>query len=67
MTKCIEVIVAPDGSTRVETRGFWGNECCQASQFLEAALGKPRGEQLTAEFYQTSDRTVSIQQATEQA
>jgi len=66
MTQCIEVVVAADGSTRVETRGFLGNECRQASQFLEAALGKPTREQLTAEFYQTSGHAVPIQQASGQ-
>ena len=52
MNKCIEIIVAPDGQTRVETKGFAGGECQQASRFIEQALGKSTGEQLTAEFYQ---------------
>ena len=65
MTKCIQVIVAADGSTRVETQGFLGNECRQASQFLEAALGEPTSEQLTAEFYQATGHSAAIQQANE--
>ena len=56
--KVIRVIVGPRGETRVETKGFSGGECREASRFLEQALGPPVGEQLTAEFYQT--------QATEQ-
>jgi hypothetical protein len=51
MSKIIEIIVSPTGQTRVETKGFAGSECRQASQFIEQALGKPVREQLTAEFY----------------
>lgn len=51
--KTIEIIVSPSGQTRVETRGFAGGECRQASQFVEQALGQRLGEQLTPEFYQT--------------
>jgi hypothetical protein len=50
--KVINVIVAPNGQTRVETTGFQGAECQQASQFLEQALGAKSHEQLTAEFFQ---------------
>lgn len=50
--KIIRVIVSPTGETRVETRGFVGGECRDASRFLEQALGQPVGERLTAEFYQ---------------
>ncbi len=33
--KTIELIVAADGSSRVETKGFAGSECQSASRFLE--------------------------------
>jgi hypothetical protein len=56
--KTIEITVDPKGQTRVETRGFTGGECREASRFLEQALGARAGEQLTAEFHQA--------QATEQ-
>ena len=52
MSQIIEIIVAPNGQTRVETKGFAGSQCRQASQFLEAALGRRTSEQLTAEFHQ---------------
>ena len=52
--KTIEIIVAPDGQTRVETRGFTGSECRQASQFVEQAIGRQTDERLKAEFYQTA-------------
>ena len=51
--KTIEVIVSRDGSSRVETRGFTGSPCKEASQFLEQALGLKQTEQLTADFYRT--------------
>lgn len=49
--KIIEVIVSPDGQTKVQTKGFVGSDCQQASKFIEAALGKRTGEQLTPEYY----------------
>ena len=52
MSQIIEVTVKPDGTARVETRGFWGSACRDASQFLEAALGQSAGESLTPEFFQ---------------
>lgn len=52
--KSIEVIVASDGSTRVETKGFSGAECQQASRFLETALGRRIEKSLTPEFYETA-------------
>jgi len=48
----IEVIVSPKGETHVETKGFVGSSCRQASQFLEQALGVRASEKLTVEFYQ---------------
>jgi len=55
MTKTIEVIVAPDGKVQVETKGFTGSECRQASLKLEQALGLKRSEHLTAEFYHQAE------------
>jgi len=50
--KTIEIIVSPKGETSVQTKGFAGSECRQASKFIENALGQRTGEQLTAEFHQ---------------
>jgi hypothetical protein len=52
LSKTIEIVVTPNGQTRVETKGFSGAECQQASQIIERALGKRTGEQLTTEFHQ---------------
>jgi Protein of unknown function (DUF2997) len=49
--KTIEITVAPTGHTSVETKGFSGAECRQASEFIEKALGQRTGERLTGEFY----------------
>ena len=56
--KLIELIVAPNGQTRVETKGFVGSECRDASKFIEQALGAAVSEQLTAEFHQVQANQV---------
>jgi hypothetical protein len=50
--KTIEVIVASDGSARVETRGFSGPQCQEASRFLEFSLGRATQETLTSEYHE---------------
>ncbi len=52
--KTIEVIVSPNGQTRLETKGFAGSQCRDASKLLESALGKTTEERLTAEYHQTT-------------
>ena len=54
MTRIIEIVISPDGQTRLETKGFGGQSCRDASQFLEQALGVRTSEQLTAEFHERS-------------
>jgi hypothetical protein len=54
LCKVIEIIVGTNGSTRVETQGFRGTECQQASRFLEITLGQRIDETLTAEFHDVS-------------
>ena len=61
--KVIRVIVGPKGETKVETRGFSGGECREASRFIEQALGQPVGEQLTPEFYQAESVEQQIKQS----
>ncbi len=50
--KTIEITVDPQGQAKVETKGFAGSECREASRFVEQALGTRTAEALTAEFYQ---------------
>lgn len=54
MSRLIEVIVSPQGETRLKTRGFAGAACQQATQAMEAALGLKQSETLTAEFHLAS-------------
>ncbi len=61
-SRAIEITVKPDGSTSLETKGFAGNGCRAASEFLERALGSRGSEQLTSEFHQS----VSASQQTTQ-
>jgi hypothetical protein len=48
----IEVVVSPKGEVLVETKGFVGAACLEASRFLEAALGTKSHDQITAEFHE---------------
>ena len=54
MSQTIEVTVSPKGETRIETKGFAGGSCRDASKVLEAALGVRESEQLTSEFHATA-------------
>ena len=54
MKQVIEIIVSPDGKPTVQTLGYAGPSCREASRFIEEALGKQASEQLTAEFHQAT-------------
>ena len=49
----IEIIVTPTGETTVQTKGFAGASCREASKFIEQALGQVCDETLTGEFHQS--------------
>ncbi|MEK6259909.1 MAG: DUF2997 domain-containing protein [Planctomycetota bacterium] len=49
--KIIQITVSSDGQTKLETKGFVGSECQQASRFVEQALGNCLNEQRTSEYY----------------
>jgi hypothetical protein len=67
MSKLIEIVVSPTGQTHIQTKGFVGGECRQASRFIEQALGKQTCEELTAEFHQqVSQQQANQQQASQQ-
>ncbi len=61
--KIIEIIVSPTGQTEVQTKGFSGSDCREASKFLEEALGQRVNETLTAEFHQAANQQVVQQQS----
>ena len=58
----IEVTVSPSGEVTVQTKGFSGDECLQASRFLEQALGVTSADHKTAEFYQATAERHHVQQ-----
>jgi hypothetical protein len=61
--KTIEITVSPRGETTVETKGFSGGECREASRLIEQALGTRSAEQLTAEFYQGQQAGQELKQS----
>ena len=63
-SKTIEITVTPQGETTVETKGFTGAECRQASRFLEKALGTSTNEQLTSDFYVQQTQQQQLREGT---
>lgn len=62
MSKIIEIIVSPKGETKLETRGFEGAGCQEATRALEQALGAKTGETLTGEYYaETNANQIDVQ------
>jgi hypothetical protein len=62
MARIIEVVVSPTGEATVQTKGYAGSDCLQASQFLEQALGVSTHDTKTAEFYQAAAAQQQVQQ-----
>jgi hypothetical protein len=62
MARVIEVVVSPTGETTVQTRGYAGADCLEASRFLEQALGAATADRKTAEFYQNQSAQQQLQQ-----
>lgn len=51
----IEVIVSPNGETRVEAVGYQGNSCQSATRAIEEALGCRTSSVKKLEFYETEN------------
>jgi Protein of unknown function (DUF2997) len=64
MKKTIEIIITPTGQTTVQTTGFTGPSCRDASKFIQEALGQQTNERLTSEFYQTAQARAQNRQQT---
>jgi Protein of unknown function (DUF2997) len=62
MSRIIEVTVSPQGETTVQTKGYSGNSCLQASKFLEDVLGVVANDRNTTEFYDVEQVKQPIQQ-----
>ena len=61
--KTIEITVDRDGRVTVETKGFAGGQCREASRFVEEALGRRTSERLTGEFHQPQDGRQDLRQS----
>ena len=59
--RIIEVVVSPKGETAVQTKGYSGGDCLQATKFLEEALGAIVADHKTSDFYQTAATQQQIQ------
>jgi Protein of unknown function (DUF2997) len=62
MSRIIEVVISPQGEATVQTKGYTGSECLQASKFLEAALGVVTTDKKTGEFYEVTPLKQPVQQ-----
>ena len=61
--KTIEIVVDPKGGIKVQTKGFSGSECREASRFVEQALGAKLAETLTPEFHQEQKGEQTLRQS----
>jgi hypothetical protein len=62
VSRVIEVIVSPTGEVTIQTKGYAGSDCVQASKFLEQALGVKTADHKTSEYYQTQTAQQQVQQ-----
>jgi hypothetical protein len=62
MSRVIEVTVSPQGEVTVQTKGYAGADCLQASKFVEQALGVTTADHKIAEYYSTTEATQQVQQ-----
>ena len=60
--RTIEVIISPKGEPRIETKGFVGRSCLDASRFLEEALGTKVSDHAKAELYQAQSQEQVLKQ-----
>jgi Protein of unknown function (DUF2997) len=62
MNRVIEVTVSPNGETCIQTKGYAGGDCLQASKFLEQALGVAVTEVKTGEFFAAATTDQHVEQ-----
>ena len=58
--KRIEITVDTKGNSNIETKGFAGNACVEASKFLKDAIGSEASMRTTAEFYQLAKNETEV-------
>ena len=64
--KIIEILISPTGQTTLQTKGFAGSSCRDATRLLEQALGTVESDSPTAEMYQGQSNTTRLEQGTGQ-
>lgn len=60
--KKIEITVSPTGETVVQTSGFKGKACQDATKQIEAALGVVTADKKLPEFYATAGASQQTRQ-----
>ena len=60
--KIIEIVISPKGETTLQTRGYTGAACKNATKALEESLGIKSQEKLTAEYYTQQSESQQIRQ-----
>ena len=60
--RIIEVVVSPQGKTTVQSKGFAGAECLQATKWLEQSLGIVTADNKTSEFFQAAATEQELRQ-----
>ncbi len=58
--KTIEIVIATDGTLKIDALGFSGPDCERATRFLEEALGKVAGKQKKPEHYRQVNRLQQV-------
>jgi hypothetical protein len=58
----IRVLISPKGEVTIDTKGYSGPSCREASKFIEEALGTRTSEKLKAEFHQAVAVHQQVQQ-----
>ena len=59
--KTIKLVISPKGETTVETNGFAGQSCQDASKSIEQALGKTTTEHLTSEYFASNTQSEHLE------
>lgn len=60
--KLIEITVDPAGKSTLQTQGFAGQGCKDASRFLERALGQVTSDRATPEMHQAAGQQIGGKQ-----
>jgi hypothetical protein len=61
LSQTIEITVSPTGETKLETRGFSGSTCRDASYALEQALGVTLSDVATRELFLQQPASGTVQ------